>query len=338
MGRVDDALRKAGAGRTEAPRGAGSDALSLATEPFPSEEPAGAAELFPVQEGSSSETAASEPEVQHVAAAAAQTHTEPVEDVPLAEYEPPRAPSSNGNGAEVRSVFEHKDTKMAGKIVIDQAMNPAFREQYRRLAASLHQAQAEHGMKVIMVVSAVVAEGKTLTAANLALTLSESYRRRVLLIDGDLRRPSLHTVFNVPAGKGLSEGLFAADDARMPLYPVTERLALLTAGRPTSDPLGGLTSDRMRRVISEARSTFDWVIVDTPPVGLLPDGHLLASMGDGALLVVKASDTSYKLVQRAIDSVGRDRVLGVVLNKADAKSADGYYYRYEYRPDGVAAQ
>ena len=226
------------------------------------------------------------------------------------------------------SLFEQLDTKLAGKIVVDQAMNPVFREQYRRLAASLHQAQEENGLKVVMVVSAAIAEGKTLTAANLALTLSESYHRRVLLIDGDLRRPSLHTLFKVPAGTGLSEGLYASEEARMPLHPVTARLALLTAGRPTSDPLAGLTSDRMRRVLTEGRNSFDWVIVDTPPVGLLPDGHLLTSMGDGALLVVKAGETGYKLVQRAIEAIGRDRVLGVVLNKAHVRAAGGYYYRY----------
>ena len=97
------------------------------------------------------------------------------------------------------------------------------------------------------------------------------------------------------------------------------------------DPLAGLTSERMRRVLAEGRSSFDWVIVDTPPVGLLPDGHLLTSMGDGALLVIKAGETAYKLVQRAIEAVGRERVLGVVLNKANVHAAGGYYYRYQYR-------
>ena len=76
--------------------------------------------------------------------------------------------------------------------------DPASREQYRRLAATLHHAQAEHGLKVVMVASAVPGEGKTLTATNLALTLSESYQRRVLLIDADLRRPSLHDDVQVP--------------------------------------------------------------------------------------------------------------------------------------------
>ena len=80
--------------------------------------------------------------------------------------------------------------------------------------------------------------------------------------------------------------------------------------------MAGLTSDRMRRVIDEAREAFDWVIVDTPPVGLLTDANLLASMVDGAVLVVKAEHTPYQLVQRAVDALGRNRILGVVLNRA----------------------
>ena len=118
-----------------------------------------------------------------------------------------------------------------------------------------------------MIASAVAGEGKTLTAANLALTLSESYRKRVLLIDADLRRPSLHTVFSVDTSSGLSDGLGPASEAKLVVRQVSPH-ARRAAGRTTdarSD--GGLTSDRMRRLIQEARDTFDWVIIDTPPLG-----------------------------------------------------------------------
>ena len=81
--------------------------------------------------------------------------------------------------------------------------------------------------------------------------------------------------------------------------------------------MAGLTSERMRRLIDEAREAFDWVIIDTPPVGLLTDANLLASMVDGAVLVVKAGSTPYDLVKRAVDAIGRERLLGVVLNRAD---------------------
>jgi capsular exopolysaccharide synthesis family protein len=187
-------------------------------------------------------------------------------------------------------------------------------EQYRRLAATLHQVQLERGAKIVMIASANSGEGKTLTAANLALTLSESYRRRVLLIDADLRRPQMHHVFRVPSVSGLNEGLKAAEDQRLPVVQLSPRLVLLPAGRPDPDPMGVLTSERMRRVITDAAAAFDWVILDTPPIVLLPDTNLLAAMVDLAVLVVAAGRTPHKMVMRALDILDRERVLGVVLN------------------------
>ena len=130
-----------------------------------------------------------------------------------------------------------------------------------------------------MVTSARPGEGKSLTAANLALTLSESYQRRVLLIDADLRQPSLHEILGVPNATGLSDGLSAGAGAGIPLLEVSSYLSFLPSGRPMSDPTAGLTSDRMRRVLDAARQRFDWTIIDTPPVGLLTDAK--ASVGDG---------------------------------------------------------
>jgi capsular exopolysaccharide synthesis family protein len=231
---------------------------------------------------------------------------------------------------------------LATKTVIDNSMMPASREQYRRLAAALHQAQRTSGFKVVMVASAVAGEGKTLTASNLAMTLSESYRRDVLLIDADLRRPSLHLVFQVPGAPGLSDGLITADDPKLPLHRVSERLAILPAGRPTSDPIGALTSERMRRLIDEAREVFDWVVIDTPPVGLLTDASLLSSMADGVVLVVKAESTPLDMVVRAVHAIGRERVIGTVLNRASEQpnrtSYDYYKYYSQAEPGDLTAK
>ena len=226
-------------------------------------------------------------------------------------------------------LFESLDATLAQKIVVDQNIMPVSREQYRRLAATLHHAQEDAGVKVVLVASAVVGEGKTLTASNLALTLSESYQRTVLFIDGDFRRPALHIVFNIDAPSGLSEGLISVEEQKLPLYRVSQRLTILPAGKPSSDPMAGLTSNRMRRVIQEARAAFDWVIIDTPPVGLLPDANLLATMVDGAVLVVRANSTPYHQVMRAIDALDRNRLLGVVLNSVSSANGSSHnYYSY----------
>jgi protein-tyrosine kinase len=254
----------------------------------------------------------------------------PAAPVPL----PPREDAAVDAAAETirRGLIERVDHRLIHKLVIERSMMPSSREQYRRLAASLHHMQLD-GISVVMIASAVPGEGKTLTASNLALTLSESYRRNVLLIDGDLRRPTLHELFRVSNHEGLSSGLSEIDDRKLQVMQLSPHLCLLPAGRPNSDPMASLTSERMKRVLAEARETFDWVIVDTPPVGLLPDANLLGAMVDGAVLVIKAGSTPYHLVKRAAEAIGKNKIVGTVLNRAepDAFTAhDGYYSGYYY--------
>ena len=262
---------------------------------------------------------------------------------PAQELPPPAAPAeraSTENRSEA-SLLDHVDAQLAGKIVIDENTSPVSREQYRRLAAALHRSRELTGVRVVMITSAAVGEGKTLTAANLALTLSESYQKKVLLIDADLRRPAVQSVFRLQDGPGLGEGLISSNGSRkMPVHRVSALLSVITAGRPTSDPISRLTSDRMRRLLDEAREMFEWIIIDTPPVALLPDANLLGQMVDGAILVIRASGPSYQLVQRAVDAIGRDKIIGTVLNRATQTTGHGgddYYYQYyHYSQSGAA--
>jgi len=204
-------------------------------------------------------------------------------------------------------------------------------EQYRRLAARLLMAQTEKKVSVVMVTSAFPEEGKTLTATNLALTLSESYKRKVLLIDADLRRPWIHQVFQVPNVSGLNDGLRAAPDRKIPLLSYTENLSILTAGRPDADPMSVLSGERMVSVLEEAQARFEWVIIDTPPVALLTDAHLLSSLVHAVVLIIQAGKTPLPAIKMAVDAVGRDRILGVVLNRAESGTSDAalnYYSGY----------
>jgi protein-tyrosine kinase len=245
----------------------------------------------------------------------------------VAEPPPDRAPAGEQNApssAGTTSLFERIDARLAEKVVVDQNMSAVSREQYRRLAAVLHDAQTTSGLRVVMVASALAGEGKTLTATNVALTLSDSYRRRVLLIDADLRKPTLHHVFRLHTATGLIDGLEAQAEVKLVLRQVSRNLSVLPAGRPTSDPMAGLTSERMRQLIDEAKETFDWVIVDTPPLMLLPDAHLLSGLVDAAVLVVKANSTPHEMVKRTADLIGRPRIVGVVLNQAETPSDTAY--------------
>jgi protein-tyrosine kinase len=223
-----------------------------------------------------------------------------------------------------------------GKFVVDPDTSRAAIEQYRRLAAVLHQAQVHRGIRTAMVASAFAAEGKSLTAANLSLTLSESYRRRVLLIDADLRRPTLHDTFQIPNLAGLSDWLRADDATKLPRVEITPHLTLLPGGRPDPDPMGGLASERMKRVLQQASVDFDWVIVDTPPVAFLPDSHMLSAMVDTAVLVIGAGRTPAAAVQRAVNELGRDRIIGVVMNRVETEALHPYGQTYYDRYQGTA--
>ncbi len=232
----------------------------------------------------------------------------------------------------------HFAQSAAVKLVVGPKPDHTLVEQYRHLAATLHHAQLKDGVRTIMITSAVEAEGKTTTAANIALTLSHSHQRRVLLIDADLRRPSLHTVFQEANRDGLGDYLrdFGPRRKKPEIHQISPTLSLLTAGRPTQDPMSALVSQEMKDLVDEAAEHFDWVIIDTPPVALLSDANLLAGMIDGAILVVRANSTAYPLVQRAQASIGSQRILGVVLNRArrsDLAVGYGYYYYgYSYKP------
>jgi len=214
------------------------------------------------------------------------------------------------------------------KLVISPSLDPALVEQYRHLAAVLHHAQERSAIRSVMVTSAVPSEGKTLTATNLALTLSESYQRRVLLIDADLRRPRMREMFALPSGEGLVNILARSGGGRLPLHQVSPTLSVLLAGRVVTDPMSMLVSPAMKQLLDEARDNFDWVVVDTPPIAILPDANLLSAMIDTALLVVSARSTPYPLVQRAAEAIGTGRILGVVLNRAEHAVVPVYDYTY----------
>lgn len=227
--------------------------------------------------------------------------------------------------------------RIAGRGDVDSAVcapdPPVATEQYRKLAGVLLRERAARGTKVVMIASALPSEGKSQTVGALAFSLSSSYRQNVLVIDADLRLPLMHEVFGVTNVPGLSDLLEARPGPPVAPVEVLPHLTLLTGGRPTNDPVGGLTSPRMRRLVAEASARFDWVIIDTPPVSLLPDANLLTAMVDTVVLVVAAGHAPHQLLTGAIATLGSDRILGAVLNRAETGiHLKGYAYsrRYDY--------
>jgi len=213
------------------------------------------------------------------------------------------------------------------KVVTSATLPSSTVEQYRRLAASLHHLQAEQGLRSLTITSSVPQEGKTLTSVNLAMTLSESYKRRVLLVDADLRRPSLHQVFGFPAGRGLCEALRSSAGEIVPLVHVSPRLSVLPAGLPDGDPMTALASPRIAELLEEAASDFDWVLLDAPPVALMADAGLLVRLTRAVILVIGAGSTPYTVVEKVVAEVGRENIVGTVLNRTeDAPGTLASYY------------
>lgn len=230
--------------------------------------------------------------------------------------------------AEVRTPVELFASGWRERLAIGANGDPLLADQFRRLAATLLHVQRSDKLRTVMIASALAADGKTTTAINLSLVLSESYRRRVLLVEGDLRRPAITRVTGVPTEGGLSEALKARDERRPSLIQLTETLTLLPAGEPDSEPLSALTSPRLQALLQDASEKFDWVIVDTPPLALTTDATLLCPLVDGVVLVVRAGRTPLDTITHAIDALGRDRILGIVLNASPDAAATGYGHYY----------
>jgi capsular exopolysaccharide synthesis family protein len=221
------------------------------------------------------------------------------------------------------------DAELRARLVTGTTSTVSL-EQYRRLAAVLHEARIQNRTNTVMITSALPHEGKTLTLVNLALTLTESYARRVLVIDADLRWPCLHTTLGIANDRGLSDALHDGSD-ELPFTQVSPRLTALTAGTPGATPLAGLSSPQMGDVLARCAAHFDWVLIDTPPVGLLPDAQVLARLVGEVILVIGAGSTPASAIQRAVAELGGpDAISGTVLNRIEERriaEAD-YYGRY----------
>jgi capsular exopolysaccharide synthesis family protein len=141
----------------------------------------------------------------------------------------------------------------------------------------------------------------------------------VLLIDADLRGPSVDRVLGVPNETGLSEAL-ARTRGPLPLVEVSPLLSVLPAGHPEPNPLARLSSDRMQALLDECASRFDWVLVDTPPVGVMADAQLLARQVQGVVFVIGAGATPLSVVEKAIAELGRECIIGTVLNGVEKRT------------------
>jgi succinoglycan biosynthesis transport protein ExoP len=215
--------------------------------------------------------------------------------------------------------------------LLSDAVPPQFGEAFRALRTALVNASGDQDTKIIATTSAQPLEGKTTTAVNLALALAIG-GAKVLLIDADMRRPSLHKALRLKNEKGLAQLL--AEKARMREVvqaTVHPNLLAVTAGLTPSNPSELLASERMKAFIQTlSESPFDWVIIDTPPVLAVTDAVILAPLVSGITFVVGAEMTRYRMAERAIETLqqGKAKSITAVLNRVDFERNRYYYWRY----------
>ncbi|HEY9285979.1 MAG TPA: CpsD/CapB family tyrosine-protein kinase [Pyrinomonadaceae bacterium] len=209
-------------------------------------------------------------------------------------------------------------------------------EQYRSLRTRLLHAGERRRVQAVVVTSAGVMEGKTVTALNLAWLLAQTDGVRALLIDGDLRHPCAAEYLDIDAPVGLSEvlaGEATLDETIVRLDPAG--LHLLPGGRAHDNAPEMLSGPKFSAALAELRRQFDYIIIDAPPLGIFTDATVLVGRADAALVVVRAGRTRYSTLDRVLEPLPRQSILGVVLNGAEEKPDDTsyYYQRRRYRPE-----
>ncbi|OFW26910.1 MAG: hypothetical protein A3H97_21920 [Acidobacteria bacterium RIFCSPLOWO2_02_FULL_65_29] len=206
-----------------------------------------------------------------------------------------------------------------------------FSEAFRSLRTSIASRYPGEGAKTMIVTSAQPLEGKTTTAANIAMALAYG-GARVLLIDADMRRPGLHRSLRLTNDRGLSQILTGQARVRDVIQrTVDPNLLAITAGRTPANPSELLSSERMKTLITNLRhGPFDWIVIDTPPVLAVTDAVILAPMVAGVTFVIGAEMTRRRLAERALETIlaSHPKMVGVVLNKVDFARNKYYYSRY----------
>jgi protein-tyrosine kinase len=208
-------------------------------------------------------------------------------------------------------------------------------EQYRLLRAKLSVMQNQRGIKTLLVTSSVPNEGKTFSACCLASILAQEPGKRILLIDGDLRKPKAGSNFGLEYGtvsNGLSRILKGTLQMEEALFRFRDSdLFLLPSGELPPNPAELLSLPTLDRTIKQSAELFDWVIIDSPPNLVLADPSLLAAHCDAVLIIVRAQHTPSKLITETIERLGRDKICGVILNRVRGIKSSRYYSHYYKR-------
>jgi protein-tyrosine kinase len=204
-------------------------------------------------------------------------------------------------------------------------------EKFRALVTRLENLRHQRELNSIQVTSSVVGEGKSMIAANLAVTLASDKRSRVLLLEGDLRRPTLADLFGLKAVRGINQWWSEPEkDLTDFLYRINDLpLWFLGAGLSEDHPSDLLQSNRFSKAFAAIAAIFDWVVVDSTPMSPIVDANLWSQLVDGTLLVVREGKAPVTAIKKGLESLDNPKLIGVVLNDA-AEFDQANYKKYSY--------
>ncbi len=215
--------------------------------------------------------------------------------------------------------------------------DPVYLEQFKALRAKFEYKVDMMNCRVVAVTSAVAGEGKTSSCANLAMNLASAGRKRVLLIDMDLRKSDLARLMNVAPLPGLSEFLAGSANIKdIVRNSMVKGLYVIPAGSRVPAPADLLAGERFRSFLKESRSSFDVVLLDTPPIIPVADTLTLRDQADAFVFLYRAGFTPHALFRQAVEEIGDKHILGVILNGVEPQKERYYqkYYGKYYRKKG----
>jgi capsular exopolysaccharide synthesis family protein len=203
-------------------------------------------------------------------------------------------------------------------------------EKFRFLAVRLRQLRQSRPLKKVLITSTIPEEGKSTVAANLACTLARRKPQRTLLLEGDLRRPNIAAQFGLGRLPGLCEWL-RGEAPTINIYRLGDLgVWLLPAGSAPENPLELMQSGKLSLLMEQLESSFDWIVIDSPPVLPLADTSLWSRLADGILLVTRKGITEKQQLQRGLEAIEKSKLLGALVNSSSNASHSDYYQRYSY--------
>ena len=224
----------------------------------------------------------------------------------------------------------HRDRQPGAtdRYTLFQSKDQIFTEQYKNFSARFEHAIDTRGYKVVAISSAVAGEGKTVSTVNLASNLASTGRKKVLLIDLDLRKSDLAKGLRFVSTPGMVELLQGSADLNEVLrFVITQGLHVIPSGKLVSSPWGLLAGERFRTLLQELREQYDVILLDTAPILPVSDTLVLRDLVDGIILVHRLGYTPHNLFRQAIEDIGEKKLLGVLLNGVEPQS-ERYYQRY----------